>query len=85
MGALNTLFSLSLLCVCVGGGGGGVAVVWGGCGCVSFVCSSRPLTFAHTHAAGRVHWRSDNATTVDIEVDPQRCRLGRSQSDFVLQ
>jgi hypothetical protein len=32
-----------------------------------------------------VHRRGDYATAVDIEVDPQRCRFGLSQSDFALQ
>jgi hypothetical protein len=27
----------------------------------------------------------DYATAVDIEVNPQRCRLGRRESDFALQ
>ena len=29
--------------------------------------------------------RSDNATSVDVEIDPHRRRLGRSQIDFALQ
>ena len=29
--------------------------------------------------------RSDNATSVDVEIDPHRRRLGRSQTDFALQ
>ena len=29
--------------------------------------------------------RSDNATSVDVEIDPYRRRLGRSQTDFALQ
>ena len=36
-------------------------------------------------ARGSVHGRSDDATAIDIEGDPQRCRFGRSQSDFILQ
>ena len=36
-------------------------------------------------ARGSVHWRGDYATDVDIEVDPQRRRFGRSQSNFALQ
>jgi hypothetical protein len=32
-----------------------------------------------------VHWQGDDATAVDIEVDPQRGRFRRRQSDFVLQ
>ena len=27
----------------------------------------------------------DNATSVDVEIDPHRRRLGRSQTDFALQ
>jgi hypothetical protein len=29
--------------------------------------------------------RNDNATSVDVEIDPHRRRLGRSQTDFALQ
>ena len=29
--------------------------------------------------------RSDNATSVDVEIDPHCRRLGRSQTDFALQ
>jgi len=29
--------------------------------------------------------RSDNATSVDVEIDPHSRRLGRSQTDFALQ
>ena len=29
--------------------------------------------------------RSDNATSVDVEIDPHRRRLGRSQTYFALQ
>jgi hypothetical protein len=29
--------------------------------------------------------RSDNATSVDVEIDPQCRRLGRIQTDFALQ
>ena len=29
--------------------------------------------------------RSDNATSVEVEIDPHRRRLGRSQTDFALQ
>ena len=29
--------------------------------------------------------RSDNSTSVDVEIDPHRRRLGRSQTDFALQ
>ncbi len=36
-------------------------------------------------ARGSVHGRSDDATAIDIEGDPERCRFGRSQSDFILQ
>jgi len=36
-------------------------------------------------ARGSVHWGCYYATALDIEVDPQRCYLGRSQSDFALQ
>ena len=32
-----------------------------------------------------VHWSGYDATTVDIEVDPQRCRFGSRKSDFALQ
>ncbi len=36
-------------------------------------------------ARGSVHWGCYYATALDIEVDPQRCCLGRRQSDFALQ
>jgi len=36
-------------------------------------------------ARGGVDRRSDNATSVDVEIDPHRRRLGRSQTDFALQ
>ena len=36
-------------------------------------------------ARGGVDRRSDNATSVDVEVDPHRRRLGRCQTDFALQ
>ena len=36
-------------------------------------------------AQGRVDRRSDNATSVDVEIDPHRRRVGRSQTDFALQ
>ncbi len=36
-------------------------------------------------ARGSVHWGCYYATTLDIEVDPQRCCLGSRQSDFALQ
>ena len=36
-------------------------------------------------AQGGVDRRSDNATSVDVEIDPHRRRLGRSQTDFALQ
>jgi len=36
-------------------------------------------------ARGSVHWGWDDATIVDIKVDPQRRRFGRSESDFALQ
>jgi len=29
--------------------------------------------------------RSDDAAAVDVQVDPQRCRFGRSQTDLALQ
>jgi hypothetical protein len=32
-----------------------------------------------------VHWSGYDATALDIEVDPQRCRFGSRKSDFVLQ
>jgi hypothetical protein len=32
-----------------------------------------------------VHWGCDYATTLNIEVDPQRRRFGRRESDFALQ
>jgi len=36
-------------------------------------------------AQGGVDRRSDNATSVDVEIDPhRRRRLGRSQTDFAL-
>ena len=34
---------------------------------------------------GGVDRRSDNATSVDVEIDPHRRRLGRSQTDFALR
>jgi hypothetical protein len=34
---------------------------------------------------GSVHWGCDYATAVDVEVDPQRRRFGRRESDFALQ
>ncbi len=34
---------------------------------------------------GSVHWGCYYDTDLDIEVDPQRCCLGRRQSDFALQ
>ena len=43
-----------------------------------FVCT----TFS---ARGGVDRRSDNATSVDVEIDPHCRRLGRSQTDFALQ
>ncbi len=36
-------------------------------------------------ARGSVHWGCYYATALDIEVDPQRCCLGRRQSDFAVQ
>ena len=36
-------------------------------------------------AQGGVDRRSDNATSVDVEIDPHCRRLGRSQTDFALQ
>jgi hypothetical protein len=36
-------------------------------------------------ARGGVDRRSDNATSVNVEIDPHRRRLGRSQTDFALQ
>ena len=36
-------------------------------------------------AQGGVDRRSDNATSVDVEIDPHRHRLGLSQTDFALQ
>ena len=36
-------------------------------------------------ARGSVHWGCDYATALDIEVDPQRRRFGRRESDFALQ
>ena len=36
-------------------------------------------------ARGGVDRRSDNATSVDVEIDPRHRRLGRSQTDFALQ
>ena len=35
-------------------------------------------------ARGSVHWGCYYATALDIEVDPQRCCLGRRQSDLCL-
>jgi hypothetical protein len=32
-----------------------------------------------------VHWGYDYATSLNIEVDPQRRRFGRRKSDFALQ
>ena len=32
-----------------------------------------------------MHWGCDDDTAVDIKVDLQRCRFGRSESDFALQ
>ena len=32
-----------------------------------------------------VHWGCDEATAIDIEVDPQRRRFGSRESDFALQ
>ena len=34
---------------------------------------------------GSVHWGCYYATALDIEVDPQRCQFGCSESDFALQ
>jgi hypothetical protein len=34
---------------------------------------------------GSVHWSGYDATALDIEVDPQRCRFGSRKSDFTLQ
>ena len=36
-------------------------------------------------AQGCVDRRSDNATSVDVEINPHCRRLGRSQTDFALQ
>jgi hypothetical protein len=36
-------------------------------------------------ARGSVHWGCYYATALDIEVDPQRRRFGRSESDFAFQ
>jgi len=36
-------------------------------------------------SSGRVHWGCHYATALDIEVDPQRRRFGRRESDFALQ
>jgi hypothetical protein len=32
-----------------------------------------------------VHWSGYDATALDIEVDPQRCRFAIRKSDFALQ
>ena len=32
-----------------------------------------------------VHWECDYATALNIDVDPQRRRFGRRESDFALQ
>ena len=32
-----------------------------------------------------MHWSGYDATALDIEVDPQRCRFGSRNSDFALQ
>ncbi len=32
-----------------------------------------------------MHWSGYDATALDIEVDPQRCRFGSRKSDFALQ
>jgi hypothetical protein len=34
-------------------------------------------------ARGSVHWSGYDATALDIEVDPQRCRFGSRKSDDV--
>jgi hypothetical protein len=36
-------------------------------------------------ARGSVHWGCYYATSLDIEVDPQRRRVGCCESDFALQ
>jgi len=36
-------------------------------------------------ARGSEHWSGYDATALDIEVDPQRCRFGSRKSDFALQ
>jgi hypothetical protein len=36
-------------------------------------------------ARGGVYWGCDYDTSVDVEVDPQRRRFGRRESDFALQ
>ncbi len=36
-------------------------------------------------ARGSVHWSGYDATALDIEVDPQRCRFDSRKSDFALQ
>jgi hypothetical protein len=36
-------------------------------------------------ARGSVHWGFYYATTLHIEVDPQRRRFGRRESDFALR
>jgi hypothetical protein len=37
------------------------------------------------NARGSVNWSGYDATDVDIEVDPERCRFGSRKSDFALQ
>jgi hypothetical protein len=36
-------------------------------------------------ARGSVHWSGYDATALEVEVDPQRCRFGSRKSDFDLQ
>jgi hypothetical protein len=36
-------------------------------------------------ARGSVHWGCNYATVLNIEVDPQRRRFGRRESDWALQ
>jgi hypothetical protein len=59
-------------------------------GLCGLVCSSRTSASGREgeekgSARGSVHWSGCDATALDIEVDPQRCRYGSRKSDFALQ
>ncbi len=49
--------------------------------------SVKTMSYAELEILNRasVHWSGYDATALDIEADPQRCRFGSRKSDFALQ